>query len=878
MSSEGVSTDSVPLGSQSNALMDLDFMDELLSDGCWLQKADGSQFLPSSPFSPTSLFDPSLDWAILGEPNDGPSMPTEDDNQRALLSENSNSLGANANGVSSSLIRSKDHSAEGFQLDTRWWIGPTASISSMDRLIRALRYIKEWSRDTNILIQVWVPVSNGSRRVLTTSNQPFSLELACSRLASYRDVSVAYEFPVEDSEESGGLPGRVFTGKVPEWTPDVQFFRKDEYPRVCYAQHYDVRGTFGVPVFEQGSQNCLGVIEVVFVTQKIKYLPELENVCKALEAVDLKSSSTSSIQSVKACDYYYQAALPEIRDILRAACETHGFQLAQAWAPCTRQSKEGSRHTDENLIYCVSTVDSACFVGDPSIGGFHEACSEHHLLKGQGIVGRAFMINQPCFSPDITSYTKTEYPLSHHARILGLHAAVAVPMQSTYTGSTDFVVEFFLPVDCKEPEQHQDMITSLYSTIKKISLSLRYVTYGGLQETALPAISKVGKAQEIEQAEDTMAAQERLSPASYEVVKKNVCTSPEEENGKPGNVLEGKFQNSSPYLSKIHVSRHGDLNNSVACSLRSVGKTGEKRRAKAEKTVTLQILQQYFAGSLKDAAMSIGVCPTTLKRICRQHGIKRWPSRKIKKVGHSLQKIQRVIDSVQGASGALPVNSFYSNFPDLAFPNMSRLQQFPTPGSSDAAKALQPGAAVSKSPSSSGSQNSISSPCSSTGKEQHPRNLDNSDQENLLLKDVSVNYLQKGLDSDPGVLLSGEGPKLQPTLPHLFLEQPALDKVPPVPREMHQNIQQASLYKIKVTYGEEKIRFRMQSQWGYGDLMREISKRFGVADTSGFHVKYLDDDCEWVLLTCDEDLEECIDICQSSGRQIIRLSFLPTSQ
>ncbi|KAI4350216.1 hypothetical protein L6164_004689 [Bauhinia variegata] len=38
-----------------------------------------------------------------------------------------------------------------------------------------------------------------------------------------------------------------------------------------------------------------------------------------------------------------------------------------------------------------------------------------------------------CNSTDITAFSKTEYPLAHHAKMFRLHAAVAIPLPSVYT-------------------------------------------------------------------------------------------------------------------------------------------------------------------------------------------------------------------------------------------------------------------------------------------------------------------------------------------------------------------------------------------------------------------------------------------------------------
>jgi len=284
----------IALGAPSDSAMELDYMDELLLEGCWLETTGGSNFFPQNPSTFAPFFDSAYPWPMLEGIHEKTSISlsqknSQEERETVDLAENSvvidpqQTLVSLANGLS----QSDKFFGDGSELNKVLWIGPRvspAASSVMARLIKALNYIKDSARSRDTLIQIWVPVNKGGTQVLSTTDQPFSINSSSSQLADYRNISMKYEFAAqENSSESVGLPGRVFLGKVPEWTPDVRFFRVDEYPRVPYAEQCDVRGTLALPVFEQGSRNCLGVIEVVMTTSKVNYRPELESVCRALE-------------------------------------------------------------------------------------------------------------------------------------------------------------------------------------------------------------------------------------------------------------------------------------------------------------------------------------------------------------------------------------------------------------------------------------------------------------------------------------------------------------------------------------------------------------------------------------------------------------------
>lgn len=900
--------------------LDFSIMDDLLYDGFWLETTNESNFWhPASDLNPTSFAFPSSETSIPTF-NTNPNQPTflkdsKKSNPSFSFPEMDGFSGSRGQShepsiPSVSLGQSTDFLFEETEVNKRLWVAPTRNpsraVSVRKRLVQAINHLKDSIRENDVLVQLWVPVKRGGRQFLTTNNQPFSLNPSCKNLAEYRDVSRNFQFAADkDSKDFPGLPGRVFLKKLPEWTPDVRFFKQEEYPRVTHAQQFHVRGSVALPVFERGSGKCLGVVEIVTTSLKVNYRPELENVCKALEAVDLKSSDILA-PNVEDCTESYQSVLMEIRNVLRCVCDTHKLPLAQTWAPCLQQGKGGCRHSDENYTHCVSTVDSACYVADREVAGFHEACSEYHLLKGEGIAGKAFLTNQPCFSEDITQFSKTEYPLAHHARVFNLRASVAIRLRSTYTGIADFVLEFFLPIHCKQAEDQRQMLDSLSSVVERTYQSLRVVTDQELaRETSAreTGSSLAARSDDGKHPRSLDFASNEPSPGASSWIKE-MMDSQHKGKGVAGSLGYHKeeprefnvtaqwdkssteFHHAPDFLERDqhHQQDSGPKDSSgefffSSGPLPAGSKTNsEKRRTKTEKTISLQVLRQYFSGSLKDAAKNIGVCPTTLKRICRQHGITRWPSRKIKKVGHSLKKLQLVIDSVQGAEGSIQLSSFYNNFPELVSsdaPATSHLQTAIMGGQLQQGNAqpegtlFSPTTTASKSPTSSGSHSSSSSYCCSTGVKQSsfPSSGDalSAEQNEGMLKrarsDAELHHLGQ---EDSKLLVRSYSQKI--------FSDHASNEAPPVPKTRSKP-QDVGYFRVKAVLGDEKIRLSLQHHWGFRELHQEVLRRFNIDSGSRVDLKYLDDDSEWVLLTCDADLEECKDIHRSLKSRTIRLSL-----
>ncbi|RDY12664.1 Protein NLP8, partial [Mucuna pruriens] len=814
-----------------------------------------------------------------------------------------------------------------------------------DRMLRALSFFME-SADGGMLAQVWVPIKHGDEFILSTSEQPYLLD---PKLAGYREVSRAFTFSAEGKPGScPGLPARVFRSHVPEWTSNVGYYNKTEYLRLEHAMNHEIRGSIALPISDVHSQVPCAVLELVTTKEKANFDREFEIVSHALQ-VDFCFAVSSiyfnfliyvTIEGTNdRCPYddfmqlvnlrtampprllpqclssNKRAALTEIIDVLRAVCHAHRLPLALTWIPCCYSEgigeeteririKEGHKSSNEKCVLCIE--ESACYVNDRAIGGFVHACLEHYLEEGQGIAGKALLSNHPFFYTDVKTYDIGEYPLVHHARKYNLNAAVAIRLRSTYTNDDDYIIEFFLPVNMTGSSEQQLLLDNLSGTMRRICRSLRTVSDAELT---------------------------RIQGFQSEFPKENV---PSFFPMSTRNSEIAFINDDHDLVQKMSLKASNMRNNGIEAAhsqaMNGSRKQVEKKRSTVEKNVSLSVLRQYFSGSLKDAAKSIGVCPTTLKRICRQHGISRWPSRKINKVNRSLKKIQIVLDSVQGVEGGLKFDPYTGGFiaggsiiqeteshKYLLFPEKSSVKD-PKPTTQKAASVVSaPGSTSDNSTIKLDDNDGV---CLMGNPLVHPRSvlISNNTSEGELKKDnvssddccedsksvamndasckkaclwtktqdcpeqtCSISLVTDEVEVEVGVH-EGEGADEHnhPTSSSTTNSSNGFGSMMHGSSSCSQSfenqkhsrvtpscVDSGSKIIVKASYRGDTIRFKFDPSAGCFQLYEEVATRFKLQNGS-FQLKYLDDEEEWVMLVNDSDLQECTEILDDIGTRCVK--------
>jgi hypothetical protein len=238
-----------------------------------------------------------------------------------------------------------------------------------------------------------------------------------------------------------------------------------------------------------------------------------------------------------------------------------------------------------------------------------------------------------------------------------------------------------------------------------------------------------------------------------------------------------------------------------------------------------------------------------------------------------------VIDSVHGAEGTVQLGSLYENFTKTSLSERELQGDASYPMSEQKAH-LEPSVPerqcegrFTSHTSPSGSQSSNSSQGCSSGSKSQPHA---SAQQLAIKQEVSMEENQSFtmLKAASRAELHMHTEEVPVTLSSQMLLS---EQLPTENVSGTQKFKPDSL-KIKAMYGEERCVFRLQPSWGFDKLKEEIVRRFSIAKENSVNLKYLDDESEWVLLTCDADLMECIDVYKSSSARTVKVLVNPTVQ
>ncbi|PWA41124.1 NIN-like protein [Artemisia annua] len=204
-------------------------------------------------------------------------------------------------------------------------------------------------------------------------------------------------------------------------------------------------------------------------------------------------------------------------------------------------------------------------------------------------------IDLPVFEPgDVTELEEDDYPLVPFARMSGLTSCLAIYLKS-FELDIEYVIEFFLPARSADEADVQRLMKTVKQQIKNTSCMQLDIMLAPQVIGGLPFSWNL-----------------ESSPSPITLLSKK---EKDMENELSNSVAAGKSQ--SVILSLEKGFGEFDIN---------PGKKPRKRK-RSENSIVLEEIEKHFGKTMDEAAAILHVSRSTLKRICRNLGIPRWPFR-----------------------------------------------------------------------------------------------------------------------------------------------------------------------------------------------------------------------------------------------------------
>ncbi|WMV55544.1 hypothetical protein MTR67_048929 [Solanum verrucosum] len=526
------------------------------------------------------------------------------------------------------------------------------------------------------LFQFWAPIKVNGSTFLSTADQPFAFYNELNkRLSSYRKLCLDTLIPMDNKVTPFGPPGRVFSRRLPEYNPDVQSYSAAEFPLLQTAIHLGIHSYYAFPLLKLHDQQCLSVLEIVS-TQPSLPLP---NLIKGLnfESVGLYIPNSINIVFGRP-EPLEDERLDDIEGRLYEILQRHSLPFAQIWIPF-------SLPCSLEVLYRVGGLITE---GPKSMYYEFEYSSEVCFIEsGKALVGRAFTSQGSCFCKDVTLLSINEYPVLPSARKNRFTHSFAICLQSKCANNFVFLVEYLLPRNEMFLTDTKTFLNMLLSTMKELLPGFIVAPGNELGQRMLVEVIKVSPSDELhsfeigqtllsvqslqdggetteidsfhqqsilQNGENNVAAALLVSSCSSDKLDSlNYERTVEVDPFLPHPIGEAVTNRGKVNLDVAHDDHIEDtseimqldslfeqpiieINSAVNATTNNEKIHSHKKntiqRIEKDHGITRKILEQHFGMTLEDAAKNLHVSRATLKRICREYEITRWPNHKTRKV------------------------------------------------------------------------------------------------------------------------------------------------------------------------------------------------------------------------------------------------------
>ncbi|KAD5507424.1 hypothetical protein E3N88_15127 [Mikania micrantha] len=735
--------------------------------------------------------------------------------------------------------------------------------------------------------QFWAPVTINERRLLSTSGQPFIIPVLDKGSAIYRLDSEKYEYDIDVNKlEIEGDP------KIKSGGPATTFLRRlpnaDHHPESesCFRLNFCIM----LPIcFPSDQIDCVGVLGLTFQHEfdSIGWNPVLD-VLKAIQKVGLDICNVHQHIPYEIINGL-RPAKDKITHALEIVCKSHNLGLAQVW---------GAFEDKSHVPLSTNLEDTQRILGLKLTGYIHNVFrfDEFHILETYKCICDVLPLERTSkkhvlktfqdFKPRYIYAIRDDDMLLKSKYLHGRYCAFAICLRSLETRDFNYLFEFIWP-NYSEDSRRDVFLEAILLTIKKCLPSFKFASgaeIGDDLEVVEIGCNKEGQNTSL-----------KIFQGKQPIVVDNIMAPSRVTCQTTSKVLPSEDMDNQDVICVTNPPQNPKVNHKTAKIFltREVveNQFGKTMNEAAHNLKGNDNLQSYLLIiNLNGRYCAFVICLRSLETRDFNYSFEFiWPnysedSRCDVFLEAILLTIKRCLPSFKFASGAeigdqLEVVEVgcYKEGQNTCFKIFQGKQPIVVDNIMSPSK-LVTCQTTSKVVPSKGMDNQCSDVICVTNPTQNPK-VNQKTAKIFLTREVIEKQFGKTMNEAAHNLKDWPGPNSlkrkanDSCTTQIDTNEANATTQDPLPANINKKIM-----FIKAENADDMIKFNMPvSQATFASVEKTIGVKFKLC-VGTFKLKYLDEDGDWILLTSDEEMNDCIHSLRKSDQILVRLRVLPTQE